>query len=321
MTAEGSGGKHDFMIYLSLCIPTNGISEWVFPVLAGIYKQKAVTSQYEVIVTNNGDSDEFHLKMLKYEKEHDNLIYKKTEAYLFENQIEALKLANGIYLKFLNHRSMLENDALEWMIELVKSNLDSKPVMYLSNGSLNFKERKRYDSFDGFVRGLKHMASWTTGVGIWKSDFEKIPDDFVYNKISPHSEVLFAERKKELYIIDDRIWSQDIDESHKNKGKYDLYKAFCVEEIAITLGLYIDGDISSDTLKAVLKSYKKFVAYCYLDFNILHKPCSYDINGFEDAMGIFMNSRKIKMMAFLRLPYVTVNGLLMKLKKKFFEGK
>ena len=78
---------------------------------------------------------------------------------------------------------------------------------------------------------------------MWKSDFEKIPESWKYNKISPHSDVLFRERHKAKYIIDDSLWCQDIDSSHVAKGKYDLYRAFGVEEITITLMMEISVQI------------------------------------------------------------------------------
>ena len=59
---------------LSLCLPTNGIIEWVFPVLESIYSQNVDTKLFEVIVTNNGTNDEFHSMMLEYSQKHENLI-------------------------------------------------------------------------------------------------------------------------------------------------------------------------------------------------------------------------------------------------------
>jgi len=84
---------------LSLCLPTNGVIEWVFPVLDSIYSQSIDLDKFEVIVTNNGSNEEFHALMIKYANNHKNLIYKKTYAPLFHNQLEALKLGSGKYLK------------------------------------------------------------------------------------------------------------------------------------------------------------------------------------------------------------------------------
>ena len=50
-------------LLLSLCIPTNGVSEWVFPVLDSIYDGNEEGSEFEVIVTDNGNNQDFETKM------------------------------------------------------------------------------------------------------------------------------------------------------------------------------------------------------------------------------------------------------------------
>lgn len=287
------------MKYLSLCLPTNGIIEWVMPVLDNIYMQETNQEEWELIVTDNGDNKEFYEKMTAYAAKHDNLIYMKTNAVLFENQIEALRLATGKYLKFINHRSILEPGAIQWMIDVVKDQMSDKPIMYLSNDALGYKKPQTYKDFDAFIRGLREYGSWTTGVGVWRSDFKKIPTNHEYNKISPHSDVLYWVRDREKYLIDDRKWCHDIDSSHAKKGKYDLYRAFAVEEITVILGLFNDRSISADTFKYIVKCYEKCVAGFYLTFSILHTPCSYTLDGFDDAMGIFMKKEKVLLRAYL----------------------
>lgn len=284
--------------YLSLCLPTNGIIEWVIPVLDNIYNQDANQEEWELIITDNGNNEEFYRIMQDYVSQHKNLVYKKTEAYLFDNQIEALKLSSGEYLKFINHRSILEQGAIQWMIDIVRHNIDEKPVIYLSDGTLGYTDPLVCSNFDGFVRGLRELASWTTGVGVWKSDFEKIPKDWVYNRISPHSDVLFFERNKGKYIIDDKVWCHDIDTGHTKKGKYDLYRAFAVEEISITLGLLNDRSITASTFKTVVKGYEKCVANFYYMFNLLKEPCSYRLDSFDESMGIFLNKNRVLMKAY-----------------------
>ena len=277
---------------VSLCLPTNGIVEWVFPVLDSIYAQNVNEDLFELIVTNNGDNDEFHNMMIEYAAKHGNLIYKKTSAYMFYNQLEALKLASGKYFKLINHRGLFTEGALQHIIDVVRANEIDKPVMYFSSGALEESEY-RLDSFDEFVRSLRRYASWTTGVGIWKEDYAKIPADVKIDKISPHSCILFSERKKNHYLIDNFKFEEDIVSDHSKKGKYDLFKAFAVEEFTITLNLYIDGDISVKTLKAVKKDYRNFVASLYWQFVIRRQPCSYDLSGFKDSMGIYYNSWEI----------------------------
>ena len=292
------------MKLLSLCIATNGMSNWVLPVLDRIYKTSIDPKLWEVVVTNNGDNAEFEMKMSEYVERFDNLKYSKNNAYMFENQIEALRLAEGEYLKFLNHRSLLNDGALEWMMSVVSENIEDKPIIYWSNGVLRKRKQMKYDDFDSFVCGLREYASWTTGVGVWKSDFDTIPIDWQYNKISPHSDVLYWVRDNRKYIIDDRAWSRDIDESHENKGQYDLYRAFAVEEIMIPLQLYIDGYISDKTLKRVKKAYMRCVAKFYARFNLLKEPCSYDISGFSSNTDVIISKWKTMVMVWFYVPLV-----------------
>lgn len=277
---------------ISLCIPTNGIIEWVIPALDSIYSQNVDSALYEVIVTDNGNNEEFQKAMNIYVQKHRNLIYRKTNAYMFDNQLEALKLANGLYFKFINHRSLLEENALSHFIEIITKYKDEKPVLYFACGVLRNKFYE-LNCFDEFVKVLKRYASWTTGVGMWKEDYEKLPKNLVYDKISPHSVLLFSERHKSKYIIDNFVFSHEISANHRKKGTYDLFKAFGIEELTITLKLFIDGDISIKTLKAVKKDYKKFLAELYWSFCIRKQSCSYDLTGFNDSMGIFFSKINI----------------------------
>lgn len=282
---------------LSLCLPTNGIIEWVFPVLDSIYAQAVNQVLFEVVVTNNGNNDEFHKLMIEYTKKHSNLIYKKTDAYMFYNQLEALKLASGEYLKFVNHRAVMTEGSINRLIKTVNDNISKKPVMYFSNGVL--KGDCEAKTFNDFVAYLGRWASWTTGVGIWKSDYDNLLNDLKIDKISPHSCILFANRDRDDYKIYNFVFSKEIDKSHAKKGNYDLFKAFGVEELMITQNLYIDGDITVATLKKIKKEYRKIVAELCWEFRIRKKPCSYDLTGFDDAMGIYFNKYDIVLRAYM----------------------
>lgn len=281
---------------ISLCIPTNGISEWVFPVLDSIYAQGVDDNLFEVVVTNNGENEMFHNSMMEMTEQHSNLIYQKTDAFMFHNQLEALKLANGCYLKFINHRNILKDGALNKLIQFIQDNMNNKPTIYFSNGALG--KDYRCKSFDEFVDCLGIFASWTTGVGIWREEYLRIPKDVKIDNISPHSAILFSEKNKTEYIITDFVFAKDIDSSHEKKGKYDLFKAFAIEEFTITLNLYLDGYISSKTLKSVKDKYEKCVSEFYYTFCIKKEPCSYDLTGFDEAMGIFFQRRRILFLAY-----------------------
>ena len=216
---------------------------------------------------------------------------------MFHNQLESLKLATGEYLKLINHRAILIDGSIEKMLRIIKENVVEKPSMYFSNGVL--KKNYTVNTFDEYVYYLGVYASWTTGVGIWKTDYDALPDNIRIDKISPHSCILFANRNKSEYKIINDVFCKEIEKDHSKKGLYDLFKAFGVEELTVTQNLFIDGDISAATLKKVKKDYRDFVANLYFQFVIMKKPCSYDLSGFNDAMGIYYNRFDIIMRAYI----------------------
>lgn len=281
-------------MYLSLCLPTNGITEWVIPALDSIYKENISNDKFEVIVTDNGNNSSFETVMLDYAGRYGNLTYKKNGAFMFDNQLEALRLARGDYLKFVNHRSIWKNGRLQYMIDFLEKYEKEKPVIYFSNGVMGWGPTyKEFSTFDEFVRNLGIWGTWTSGVGIWKEDFDRIPKDYNYDKISPHAGILYSEREKNKYIINDLYWMSEIDTNHSKKGKYNLYKAFALDEFIITINLYRDGDISAETLRAVKESFRGFLMKLYCDFNLMKMPCSYDLGGFEEYIDIFFNREDI----------------------------
>lgn len=281
---------------LSLCMPTNGVIEWVFPVLDSIFEQGCNSDDFEVIITDNGDNAEFKKKIKEYGLGRENLYYYETKALPFINEIESYKRANGQLFKFVNHRTKLVKGALQRLIDFAKYNAEKKPIIYFSNGVLKRENKSyAYETFDDFVRNLSYWSSWSTGMTIWKEDFEHLPEDVErFNELFPHTNVLFAERNKEEYIIDNSIIFDEIPQGKKPKGTYDLYYAFGVEYPGIILDLLREKSIKSDTFKAVIEENLEFLAGLYFGYNIRKNYCSYDLNGFNGMIGIFYSRKQLQ---------------------------
>lgn len=269
---------------LSLCMPTNGVVQWVFPVLDSIYMQGVDNELFEVVITDNGNNQDFKDKILEYIKVHTNIVYVETQALPFINEIEAYKRAKGDLIKFVNHRTLLVEGALKRLIEYAEKNKGEKPITYFSNGVLKIsKDKHEYNTFDDFVRNLSYWSSWSTGMTIWKEDFKKLPDDVSsFNELFPHTDVLFNERNRGKYVIDNSIIFDEMPQGKKPKGNYDLYYAFGVEYPTIIERLLKDGDISNSAYSFVLDKNLEFIASLYWQYNIKKDYCSYDLNGLED---------------------------------------
>lgn len=285
---------------LSLCIPTNGILEWVFPVLESIYKEanegSVELSLFEVIVTDNGDDQAFREKICRYQKDHANLRYQKTAAVGFLNEAESYKLAGGLFIKFINHRTCLVPGALHYWLRFIEKhqNAKEKPVVYFSNGVLAQEiSVQKYSSFDEFVRGLSYFSSWSTGLAFWKEDFERMPVDTEYNELFPHTTLLFWKTDGSEYIIDDTPLLREIPADHSRKGKYDLFFAFAVEYMGILLNLCRAHKITEKTFLYVKRQNLYFLAGCIISFKIRKQPCSYDLEHMWDSLHVFYSSSDI----------------------------
>lgn len=279
---------------LTLCIPTNGIIEWVFPVIDSIYEENIESSKFEVIVTDNGLNEAFAKKMMIYQDKYNNLIYKKTNAEGFLNQVEAFRLAKGEFVKFINHRTKLLPGVINNILEFVQENIGDKPVIFYSNGALNFNEDIiKCENFDDFVNSMSYFSSWSAGLAFWKEDFFNKLENHSYNSLFPHTDILFCEREKNLYYIDNRVIFEEITSDSKKKGSYLLFKAFGVDYISIILNLYLSGDIRFITFDNIRKKTLDFIAYLFVEFKILKKPCSYDLSDSKKYMNVFYKSSRL----------------------------
>ena len=279
---------------ISLCIPTNGVVEWVFNTLDSIYQGAVSEELFEVVVTNNGNNEEFHQKMLTYAQKHSNIVYEKTDAPLFLNEIESYKRASGEFIKFLNHRSLLLPDTLQAFVAFVQENIDEKPVIYFTNGFLKGEKIAfACDSFDTFVEKLSYWSSCSTGMGFWKQDFESIPVGTTFNELFPHTTILFWERNRNKYIVDNRVLLGEQPTGSIPKGRYDLFHAFAVEYPAILCDLVRDGSISTQTFLQVKEDNLSFIAEQYIIFVIHKSPCSYDLSSFDSSIQVFYSRKQI----------------------------
>lgn len=224
----------------------------------------------------------------QYAARYQNLIYKKTDAVQFLNQIEAFKLARGNMIKFINHRYALKEGALQYLIDFSEKYTDKCPGIYFLNQAEKRKETQAvYENFDAYVGALSYWSSWSAGTTIWKKDLEELDFTQTFNKMFPHTDVIFSARKKDMYIIDNTALLTDLEPNASQKGKYDLFDTFAVEYVKIIERLYKDGDITLETFEKVKKENLDLVMSFYVSFVMIKRPCSYDLSNFSDSIVVY----------------------------------
>lgn len=285
---------------LSLVIPTNGVKEWVLPVLKSIYSQKVDERLFEVVVTDNGDSDEFYELMQNYCLVHSNFIYNRTKSKLFLNQIDGFKLANGRLIKFVNHRFKLKPGALEYLIDFSRKNFTSSPITYFLNGATDVAEKKYIiSSFDSFMYGLKNYSSWSGGICCWKKDLEKILSNDTISNLFPHIVFITYYDSNRIYKIDNEPLFEEIPSGAKKKGNYDLFYAFGVEYVELIKELKNQELIDSITETFILKENEKFLAKMYLFYIVMKKESSYNFETVDTSLNRYYSLLRIRVLAYL----------------------
>ena len=299
---------------VSLCMPTNGVIEWVFPVLSSIFEQSVDKELFEVVITDNGNNQEFKKKIKEYVEDHSNIVYVETSALPFLNEIESYKLAHGQLIKFVNHRTLLVEGALQRLVNFARDNMKEKPITYFANGVLNLpKKENQFESFDMFVKNLSYWSSWSTGMTIWKEDFDKLSEDISeFNELFPHTTVLFNERNRDKYVIDNSVIMYEMPPGNKPKGNYDLFGAFGIEYPGIICDLLRDGSISIETYKFVLDKNLEFIVSMYWDYCIRKNVCSYELSGFDKIFGVYY----IKASLYKKIAVLVVGKMVRKFTRK-----
>lgn len=278
---------------LSICIPTNGVIEWVRPVLKSIYEQNVSLDLYEVIITCNGNNVEFDNYINSLMRSYDNLVYKKTQEKGFLNQIFCFKQAKGVFIKFLNHRMIMINGSVEYLICFIKKNNDKKTPVYFSNGSLGTNGIERVKNFDEYIGRLGIYSSWSGGLAFWRDEWEDGCEIIEYNKLFPHFKILCNNTSAQSYIIDDNVLMNEITNDCSKKGKYNFFYAFAVEYLFLILELYKNKKISLDTVINIKRKVKDYLADQYINFIIFRKRTSYDLSGRCYAFSVFFNMVEI----------------------------
>lgn len=268
---------------LSLCIPTNGVVEYVIPLIESIYSQGIDTNIFEVVITDNG-KDSCLEKSLNIH-EYPNLFYYKTSSNGFTNQIDSFRLSHGEFRKMLNHRDRMIPGSLQQLISLIKEYINTRPIIYCAG---NNNKNIACNSIDSFVAHLKCTVSWSAGVGIWKEDIPALEKAEI-NTLFPHIALLFGIRKNPKFLIYGTPYAYQC--SASGKGGYNPFYAFGVEFLDIINRLRLNRLVSDKTFLLTKQSVYKRLKYFYLEDYLLDRANNtYNFDNIKDVIKIYYDT-------------------------------
>ena len=286
---------------LSLCIPTNGAVQWVLPVLDSIYRQNYDHDKVEIVITDNGKESQ----LADYLKDYDyqNLRYIPTTDDGFLNLVTSLKEGRGLFRKMINHRSVLKQNAIKKMVELVDKYKESQPMIYCSDGNVKGPEIIECNNLDQFIANLSYWTSWSAGIGFWRKDIEKI-GSIELDIMFPNTSLLLDLRKDSRYVIWNGKYEQMADDA--GKGGYDLFNTFAVHFLDIIEELFNDGRISQKTFNVVKSDLFGFLTVMYKSEVLLPTKHTFILNDIKKNMQVYYGTSGYWQMvfkAYLMIPY------------------
>ena len=138
-------------------------------------------------------------------------------------------------------------------------------------------------------------------MAFWKEDFDSIPEDTAYNFLFPHTTILFSQKNRKKYVIDDKTLLDEIPQGKIPKGRYNLFNAFGVEYMGIICDLLRNKDITPETFVCVKNANRTFLSTLYLDYIILKRKCSYDLSGYKESLRVFYSYKEIRNEGLIKL--------------------
>ena len=284
-------------LLLSICIPTNGIVEWVLPVIESIYSQGVDYSLFEVIVTDNGKKTDLEDAIMKFD--YPNFNYYKTTSQGFSNQLDAFEKCNGLFCKMLNHRSRMVQGSIVALLTLIRRYQNTKPIIYCAEGRVKGDSIIECSDTDDFVQRLSYWISWSAGIGAWKTDLKNLRHKET-NNMFPHMVFLFGLRDESKYVI----WNEKYEDMANDAGKggYDLFRTFGVTFLDVINELRIKERISSSTFILVKNELYYFLRGLYLNEVLMPTNHTFIIQNVAESFDIYYGRYYyLKMIIYTRL--------------------
>lgn len=275
---------------LSICIPTYNRSTILKQVLNSIVEQSCFyeTNDIEIIISDNCSTDDtfdvIKSIILKHKKK---IIYNRNDKTVSasENFDIALKIAKGKFLKLNNDTLLFQEGVLKKITDLIKENIDKKPIIFFTNGnSFQKKTIENYYTFESFLKNSSYWVTWIGAFGIWRDDYSKINFTRAASLLLPQFDVLlqvFSWKKNS--VIDNN--SYFISLIPEKKGGYDFITVFADNYFQLLQIPLKRGDLKEKNFK---KEQKKILFNFFLPWivNIQTNPDKYyfDITGWDTKL-------------------------------------
>jgi hypothetical protein len=219
------------------------------------------TEDVEIVISDNCSEDQTRQFCQRLVERHGEKIrYFRNDTNVLDRNFElALSRGRGAYLKLNNNNLVHEAGSLDAMVRDVERHGQERPVLFFGGGALRrpgllgigsqrHPPVTRCADTDTLVRTVSYHLSWVGGFGIWREDFQSLPD---FSRCAPlqlaQVDVLLRLSRRKAAVVDNRKLFRAV--STGTRGGYNLFTVF-VDNYFTILDEHRDR-ISPRTLRAV----------------------------------------------------------------------
>ncbi len=213
---------------LSICIPTYNRSGLLKETLDSLVVQpEFACGRVEIVISDNASTDGTQALCEEYLQKYPGLRYfRNAENVRDRNFPLALSRGTGLLRRLNNDTFRHYGGSLAFMCEKTEKYMDSKPVLFFSNGYCPGGKDETVSFSDLCVRA-GYWATWIAAFTIWEDDCEGLAEDMSGTELNLWQVKKLYElgsSKNSCVVIDDKIG--EVMEVEKKNISYGMHRVF-----------------------------------------------------------------------------------------------
>lgn len=236
---------------VSICIPTYNHAGLLEQMLTRLTCATVFANgQIEVVISDNASTDTTQLVGERFAAAHPNRViyYRNPENIHDANFALALSRGRGVFLKLANDTLLFSDEGLREICSTVSSACDDKPILFFSNQGPAGTER-RCQTLDELIDEISFRSTWIGSFGIWKSDFDKLPDFARYQdlQLTQVDALLRTMSIRRNALVNHVVFAESL--PRKSVGGYNLAQVFGRNYFALLSPYVKSGELSNACLR------------------------------------------------------------------------
>lgn len=264
---------------LSICIPTYNRAEYLRKTLDSIVNQEGFVEHCEIVISDNGSSDNTEEVVKKFVSLYSNIRYYRNETNIGpdSNFLKVMDFALGKYIKLHGDKVCFCKTGLTRLIGyLEKTEVSTVFLLNCQNG-LREKGMINCDSFDEFVDKVSYWSTWMNGIILRNNDYKNLEDkERAMGSFLIQTDIMFRIVSKNpiSQVLNERLLFEQPIEA---KGGYNIFKVFVDNYLSLYDEYLNRGLLTQRTYKKEKIKLLRFFVFPWYTETVLRKRYKFEL--------------------------------------------